>query len=132
MKLKPAVLLFFLFLFFSALAGAQTLYFCEGVDEDGYPESDSRTFTIPEDGGYLYFLVRMPDECDTYSIDYVIYKVGSDDEETYDNTISQDTEPDWTYFWKEVNFYDSGRYKVYVYNDADELLASGSVKIKFD
>ncbi|HMT13021.1 MAG TPA: hypothetical protein PKA39_15545, partial [Ignavibacteria bacterium] len=41
---------------------SQTLYFCEGVSDDGYPITESSTFNIGSGGGYVYALVRLPYE----------------------------------------------------------------------
>jgi hypothetical protein len=115
-------------------AFSQTLYFCEGVDDDGYAINDATTFNIPDDGGYLYFLVRLGRDreinCDEVLFD--IYKVDSRGKETFDNTIYQDVEPDWNWFWKQVTFYDNGTYKVYVYDEDWKFLTSGTVKIKYN
>jgi hypothetical protein len=110
---------------------AQTLYFCEGVDNDGYPITESTVFNISSGGSYFYFLVRLPYAIDCRSVRYEIYKVDRYGNESYDNTIYQDTERDWTWFWKKVTFYDSGKYNVYVYDCYDYLLTSGSVRTQF-
>lgn len=114
-----------LMLFFGTVE-AQTIYFCEGVDDDGYPITESSSFTIPSDGGYLYVLVRLPYEIDCYSVTFDIYRDGE-----YDNTIYVDTETNWVWFWKKINFYKSGTYKFYVYDCYDVLLTTGSVDINY-
>ena len=112
---------------------AQTLYFCEDVDDDGYAINEASVFNIPDDGGYLYFLVRLGSgreiNCDEVLFD--IYKVDSRGKEEFDNTIYQDVEPDWNWFWKKITFYDRGTYKVYVYDEDSKFLTSGTVKIKY-
>ena len=114
-----------LMLFFGTVE-AQTIYFCEGVDKDGYPITESSSFTIPSDGGYLYVLVRLPYEIDCYSVAFDIYRDGE-----YDNTIYVDTETNWVWFWKKINFYKIGTYKFYVYDCYDVLLTTGSVDINY-
>ena len=121
---SAAILFFVLFL---STVKAQDIYFCEGVDDDGYPISESSSFTIPDDGGYLYVLIRLPYEIDCRSVTFEIYRNGD-----YDNTIYLDTEKDWVWFWKQITFYKRGNYKVYVYDCYDELLTSGRVEIDFD
>jgi len=110
---------------------AQSLYFCESVDGDGYPVGESTVFTIPSAGGYLNVLVRLPYALDVYSVRYEIYKIDSYGNETYDNTIYQDTEKNWVWFWKQITFYKAGRYSVYVYDSNNYLLTSGSIKIQY-
>lgn len=121
---SAAVLLSFLTL---SSINAQDIYFCEGVDDDGYPITESSSFTIPDDGGYLYVLIRLPYEVDCRSVSFEIYRNGD-----YDNTIYLDTEKDWVWFWKKITFYKRGTYKVYVYDCYDDLLTSGRVEIDFD
>ncbi len=119
------------FLFFaSAETKAQSLYFCESVDKDGYAINESNTFVIGNNGGYFDFLVRMPYDLRSYYINYDIYEVESDGTEKFSETIRQDSQPDWQFFWKEITFYDSGTYKVYVYDDNDYLITSSTVKVK--
>jgi hypothetical protein len=110
---------------------AQSMYFCESVSSDGYPVTESSTFTIGSSGGYLDILVKLPYELNCRSVRYEIYKVDSYGSETYSTTISQDTERNWVWFYKQVTFYDSGKYNVYVYDCGDALLTSGSVRIQF-
>ncbi len=105
---------------------SQTLYFCEGVTDDGYPITESSTFNIGSGGGYVYALVRLPYELACRSARFEIYRNGA-----YDNTIYADTEKNWVWFWKKITFYNSGDYSVYVYDCFDYQLASGSVRINF-
>ena len=129
---------FFAFSFFALMLfvvtnnlKAQTLTFCESVSSDGYPVTESSTFTIGSGGGYLDMLVKLPYELNCRSVRYEIYKVDSYGSETYNTTISQDTERNWVWFYKQVTFYDSGKYNVYVYDCSDALLTSGTVRIQF-
>jgi len=134
-RLYSLSLLFFAVISFAAFnnSSAQTLYFCEDVDDDGYAINEASVFNIPDDGGYLYFLVRLGSgrevNCDEVLFD--IYKVDSRGKETFDNTIYQDVEPEWNWFWKKITFYDRGTYKVYVYDEDWKFLTSGTVKIKY-
>jgi hypothetical protein len=116
----------FLMLLFSSVS-AQTIYFCEGVDDDGYPISEASSFTIPDEGGYLYVLVRLPYEIACESVRFEIYRNGE-----YDNTINLDTEDDWSWFWKQITFYKRGTYEFYVYDCYDYELVTGKVKINYE
>lgn len=125
------VLLAVSFISVSSASNAQSLYFCESVSSDGYPQGESSVFTIPSAGGYLNMLVRLPYTLDAYSVRYEIYKTDGYNE-TYDNTIYQDAERNWVWFWKQVTFYRTGTYNVYVYDDTNNLLlTSGTVQIKY-
>lgn len=134
-RVNPKAFLLVLFFVFSAYAAvsAQSLYFCEGVDDDGYAVNDASTFTVGDNGGYLYLLVRMGRgrEIDCKEVILDIYKVNSRGKETFDNTIYVDVEPDWNWFWKQVTFYDRGTYKVYVYDEDWKFLTSSQVKINY-
>jgi len=123
--------LFFTLLLLSGNLKSQTLYFCESVDRGGYPVTESSVWNISRDGGYFDFLVRLPYDLNCRSVRYEIYKVDSYGSEVFDNTITQDTERDWRWFWKQVTFYSTGKFNIYVYDCNDYLLASGSVRIQY-
>lgn len=130
-KLSTFSFLLFTLLFFSINAKAQTIYFCEDVDRDGYPITESSVFNISSGGGYLDVLVRLPYTVNCSSVRYEIYKEDSRGHENYSTTIYQDTQRDWVWFYKQITFYDSGRYNIYVYDCSDYMLTSGSVRIQF-
>ncbi|MCC6864661.1 MAG: hypothetical protein IT280_00720 [Ignavibacteria bacterium] len=113
-------------MFVAQSTNSQSIYFCEGVSNDGYPITESSVFNIGSGGGYVYVLVRLPYEVACNSVRFEIYKNGN-----YDNTIYVDTEKNWAWFYKQVTFYDSGRYSFYVYDCFDYQLTSGSVKIQW-
>jgi hypothetical protein len=115
------------FLLLSMPVNAQSIYFCEGVDDDGYAINEASTFTIPDDGGYLYVLVRLPYEVECSSVRFEIYRNGD-----YDNTIYLDTDSDWVWFYEQITFYKRGTYDIYVYDCDDYELANGTVKINYD
>ncbi len=114
------------FLVISEKSSAQSIYFCEGVSNDGYPITESSVFNIGSGGGYVNVLVRLPYEVACRSVRFEVYKNGN-----YDNTIYLDSEKNWTWFYKQITFYSSGNYSVYVYDCFDYMLTSGSVKIQY-
>jgi hypothetical protein len=107
-------------------AKAQTMYFCEDVDGDGYPRGESSVFNISSSGGYLDVLVRLPYDLGCRSVSFEIYRNGD-----YDNTIYMDTERNWVWFYKQITFYKSGSYKIYAVDCNGTTLASGTLKIQF-
>lgn len=111
---------------------SQTLEFCEDVSASGDAISSSSVFNIGKNGGYFKFLVKLPYRIGTNSVSYEIYKVDSDGYESYDNTIYQDAEPSWTWFYKEVTFYKAGRYNVYVYDGDKNFIVSETVKVQYN
>jgi len=109
---------------------SQSLQFCEDVSKDGVPLNTSTVFNISSDGGYLKCLTTLPYRVGTTIVSYEIYKVDADGYETYDNTIEQEVDPSWTWFWKKITFYKAGNYSFDVYDCFDYRLTSGSVKIQ--
>lgn len=105
---------------------SQTMYFCEGVTESGYPRTESDVFNIKNEGDYVYCLIRLPYEVACYSVRLEIYRNGA-----YNTTIYVDTEKNWVWFSKKIEFYKSGNYTIYCYDCFDYMLASGSVKIQW-
>jgi hypothetical protein len=118
--------LFILFLFTPGISNPQNLYFCETVDENGEPINESDHFSISSEGIYLDFLLRMENRIGVNSVCYKIYKI-ENGKEVYDNSIWQEVEPDWTWFWQEIVFNQEGEFNVYVYDEKGSLLASGTI-----
>ena len=125
-RLRFILMISLLIFVFTSTITSQSIYFCEGVDDDGYAINESSSFTISRDGGYLYVLVRLPYEVECTSVRYEIYRNGD-----YDNTIYLDTEDDWVWFWKQITFYKRGTYDIYVMDCYDYELASGTVSINY-
>jgi hypothetical protein len=123
-------ILFSFFLTASCITYSQSLYFCESVDEHGEPVNSSGTFTISSDGSYLDFLVRTDNSIGVNSVCYKIYEV-KNGKEIYDNTIWQEVEPEWTWFWNEIIFYKDGTFNVYVYDEEENFIASGTIEINY-
>ncbi len=120
----------YVFLIFSGVLNhtySQSIYFCEGVDDDGEPINESSVFTIPDNGGYLYALIQLPYSVDCDFVVLEIYRNGS-----YDNTISIETESDWSWFWKKITFYKAGEYTIDVYDCYDEFITTGSLEIEME
>jgi hypothetical protein len=105
---------------------AQSIYFCEDVDRDGYAIHSSDVFNISRDGGYFNVLVRLPYAVGCRSVSYEIYRNGD-----YDNTIYQDTERDWVWFYKQITFYKPGNYSIDVYDSYGSRLVTGYVKVQY-
>ncbi|MEO8512797.1 MAG: hypothetical protein ABI543_04515 [Ignavibacteria bacterium] len=125
-KLFTASLFVLALLAVSQKSNSQTLYFCEGVSDDGYPITESSTFNIGSNGGYVYALVRLPYEIACKSVRFEIYQNGA-----YDNTVYVDTEKNWVWFYKKITFYSAGNFSFDVYDCFDYRLTSGSVRINW-
>ncbi len=112
-------------------AKAQEVYFCEDVSSSGSPITSSSVFNISSEGGYLKVLVKIPYKLRSSEVQYDVYSVDSYGDETYATTIYQEAQPDWDWFWKEITFYKTGTYNVYVYDGSRNFLASGQVVINY-
>ncbi len=130
-KIISSAILFIVLIAITASLNSQTLYFCEDVDGSGYPIGESSTFNISRDGGWLKMLVRLPYDVNCRSVRFEVYRKDSYGYETYDNTIRQDVERDWRWFWQKITFYSAGSYNVYCYDCSDYLLTSGSIRINY-
>jgi hypothetical protein len=107
---------------------AQQIIFCESVDKSGFPINASREFTIGNKGGFIKILVKLDKEVKTENVIFDIYKM-NDDKKIYNNTLHMTTKPGLTWFYKEITFFNSGDYQVYVYDEFDKILGVGEVKI---
>jgi hypothetical protein len=109
---------------------SQKLTFCENVDPAGVVTGASEVFTIGTSGGYFQLLVNMPGEIASRHVLFDVYWIDpTSEKELFENSIRVPVDPTWTWFKKEVTFYKAGDYVVYVYNDQDQLISAGKVKI---
>jgi len=130
-KLLAAVFVIIVSFNFSKVSFSQSLQFCEDVSKDGVPISASSVFNISTKGGYLKCLTSLPYRIGTETVSYEVYKVDSEGLEIYDNTIYQDVDPSWTWFWKDITFYDAGIYNINVYDGEKNFLASSQIRIQY-
>ncbi len=136
--MRKYLLLFLLSLVVTSFS--QTLTFCEGVTEKGVPIKEPTTFNIAKQGGYFYFLVKLPYTVGCEEVYFEIYRLDDYDPnsptmegegEVYETTISLTTKPDWAWFYKQVTFYKIGYYRIYVVDCTDSNLASSVVRINW-
>ena len=130
-KLLTTVFVIFVSFNFSNAGFSQSLQFCEDVSKDGAPINASSVFNISTKGGYLKCLTTLPYRIGTQTVSYDVYKVDSDGIESYETTIYQDVDPSWTWFWKEITFYDAGIYNINVYDGEKNFLASSQIRIQY-
>jgi hypothetical protein len=125
----------FLIILFTAplLSYSQTLTFCERVDSStGTPLSPSNFFTIKSSGGFITALVSMPKGISSSSVTYDIFRHNEDNSETFESTIKQNVQPEYTWFSKQITFHKKGKYNIYVYDGKSQLICVGRVTIKID
>lgn len=110
---------------FSVGYSQNTLSFCASVEKDGFCAFDNTRFITQRDSGYgrLYLLVRNPEGIGYSHLTYKLYEI-KDGKETYQNSIEQTLQPDWTYSWKIGYFRSPGKFNVQVVNDAGTVICS--------
>ena len=132
--MKKIALFFFVVSLFIIVntAKSQTIYFCEGVDDNGNPIGSSSTFSFPFNGGYFYALVKLPVATDCKEVSYDVYDVKGG-AENYNTTITQNgLSNEWNWFWKKITFYDAGYYHIKVNDCNGRELADGYVTVKYN
>ena len=107
---------------------SQQIIFCESVDQSGNPKNASKEFTIGEDGGFIKILIKSNKEIGSNAIIFDVYKL-NDEKEIFNNTVRMEIKPAVTWFYKEITFFKSGIYRVYVYDEKDKLIGLGDLKI---
>jgi hypothetical protein len=126
-SLKLAVL----FLLLAKLSTAQySLTFCENVNPDGKALHPSNFFMISPKGSALKFLVKADDGFKTDNMDFRIFYINDSGKEEEISKLPQKLEPSWNYTWKEVVFFDSGNYRVKVFDATGRYLTSANVNVK--
>ena len=113
------------------LLSAQQVFFCESVDRLGIPKNASKEFTIGSDGGFIKILVKQNKEIGSENVVFDVYKL-ENGKEHFNNTLKMSIQPAVTWFYKEITFFKSGDYNVYVYDERDKLLGVGTVKINLN
>lgn len=124
---KIYFLILFLFCFSVFSLRAQDVIFCEKVKTDGTPVNPSNYFTISKKGGFFNVLVKHLNSIVSEEVTFDIYLM-IENKETFINSVKMKVNPESTWFYKEITFYKSGVYRVYVYNENDKLLGVGKMQ----
>ncbi len=114
----------------SHLSYSQKLTFCESVDSSGNAKNASSSFVMSVKGGSVNILVTLPHGVNSDFITYDIFRLDEEKKEIFENSIKQQTLPEYTWLRKEITLRKSGIYNVYVYDDKDELLCVGKLAIR--
>lgn len=126
-NLKIGIILFFLT---KACSAQYSLTFCENVNSEGKAQHPSNFFMISPNGSALKFLVKADDGFKTDKMDFRIFYINESGKEEEISKLPQKLEPDWNFTWKEVVFFDSGNYRVKVYDSNGVYLTSANVNVK--
>lgn len=124
--MKKTITLFLLL--FSFYAKSQDVIFCERVDPSGKAVNESRFFKISPKGGFFDVLVKLSRPVQSQEVVFDIYHK-SNGKEDFINSVRMKINPFATWFYKEITFYLKGEYVIYVFDEKDKLLGTGSVKI---
>jgi hypothetical protein len=119
-----------MFLIGTSAYSQYTLVFCEDVTEEGKPVTVSNQFMVDRDGGALRILLRTDGKLNTDKLDFKIFFVGENGVEEEITKLSQATETDWNFVWKEIVMYDPGMYRVKVYNSKGTYLTSANLTLR--
>ena len=128
MKTKSVILFFFVCLL-AAPAFSQTLVFAEKVDASGKAVNQNVMFAVGKSGGQVTFLFTLPSAANLPSVNFDLYKLEGG-KEVYQSTMKQAVNANQKWVSKQVTFYNEGRYRVYVFDDADKQLAKAELTVK--
>jgi len=107
-----------------------SLTFCENVNDEGKAVHASNSFMVSPNGSALKFLVKADDGLKTENMDFKIFYINDSGKEEEISKLPQKVEPGWNFTWKEVVFFDSGNYRIKVYNSKGTYLTSANVNVK--
>jgi|GEM_PF-1447955 len=101
---------------------AQTsLKFCVQVDTaSGTCTKPTNEFAVSKEGGTISMKLSNDSTFQTEHVRYKIYFVDATGNEALSQTLEQTVQPQWTYAWQDVVFYNSGLYKVMAYSVTDD------------
>lgn len=108
---------------------AQSLTICKSVDKEGHGVNASQEFTVAKNGGNVTFLVQFTATNKPASVSFDIYKLDKG-KEIFSSTIKQNTEPSKNWLSKEITLYEAGSYRVYLYDDKDNLITKSNFTVK--
>lgn len=128
--MKKYILILAMFLFGTNANCQYTLVFCEDVTEEGKPVTVSNQFMVDRDGGALRILLRTDGKLNTDKLDFKIFFVSENGNEEEIIKLSQATETDWSFVWKEIVMYDPGMYRIKVYNSKGTYLTSANLTLR--
>lgn len=119
------------FLFVCTFAQAQfTITFCTGVSADGKALSPATGFTTSDSGRKIKVLVNAPEGFNSDTLLFKVFALNETGTEMEVATYAQALAADWTYVWKELQFYTPAAYRIKVYNAAGTYLTSANFNLR--
>lgn len=124
-------ILVILFLIFSFTVKAQDIYFCQSHTESGDPIGAANTWSIKQDGGYIYILLKADKtlEDEMYYL-FIDKKVDNENEPFDSKVIRHNADADflaYNYIFKEA-----GVFEVYFMDSEQNVIARGNVTIQIN
>jgi hypothetical protein len=90
----------------------------------------SNSFMVSPNGSALKFLLRADEGFKTDNMDFKIFYINDTGKEEEISKLPQKIQSDWNFTWKEVVFFDSGTYRVKVYDSKGTYLTSANINVK--
>lgn len=131
MKKYNTVLFFSLFLLLSLAGKSQDVVFCEKVDMMGNAINQSNHFDVSKKGGFFNVLYKQKSGVSFEEVTFDIYHI-ENKAEVFMSTVKMKVDPNATWFYKEITFFKSGMYRVYLFSEKDKMLGVGKVEIVVD
>ncbi len=107
-----------------------SLTFCKEVSTEGTAQNASNSISTGKEGNPVKILVKGDEKLNTEGVEYRIFFVDDNGKESEISKLPQFVEPDWSFAWKKVTFYNPGTYRVKVYNDKGAYLTSANLSVK--
>lgn len=112
----------------SLTSKSQDVIFCEKVDHIGNGINQSNHFDISKKGGFFNVLYKQKTSINCEEVTFDIYHLDNK-EETFMSTVKMKVDPKANWFYKEITFFKSGIYRVYLFSEKDKMLGVGKVEI---
>lgn len=125
-------ILFSIAILFSINGQAQSkLSICAGVDGEGNCYlTNSKYITSPgKDDGLFFMMVSNQSGLNTSGIDFRVYTINSNGEETLSKSVRQEVGGDWVFAWKSEMFASPGKYSVEVLDNNGNKLDKKSFEL---
>jgi hypothetical protein len=127
--MKTAVLAFIMMIAaFTSKAGYE-VRFCDSIDVKGHCRGKADAFKLYGERLKLQVMVFNAEQLATTKLSYRIFFMKNEREGELTAELSVYTRPEWQSASKQVYFFKPGRYKVDVFNEKDEMIASDFVTI---
>jgi hypothetical protein len=115
---------------FSSGINAQKLSFSEKINSNGDPLNAATTFAVGKNGGVVYIHFVLPANFNGAQVNFDVYRLEAGGKEVFQSTMKQPVTAGKSTVSKQMTFYDAGQYRIYVFNEKDQQLGSGTLTIK--